>query len=704
MKPGYQMAGSIELGIDIGGTFTDFIAVDPDEGDVRVWKTLTTPDDPTAGVLQGLQAMFKSYGLDTAEIGKLVHATTLITNSLIERKGARTALVTTAGFADLIEIGREVRYDLYDIFLKMPEPLVPADWRYEVAERIDHNGSIITPLDEDSLTETCRLLQDSGVESVAVCFLHSYANDEHERRAADLIAECLPGLSVSRSSEVAGEIREYERFSTTAANAYVQPLASRYLSGMNGKLKDSGVKAPLQIMLSNGGTTTVPEATRLPVRLVESGPAAGALIAAHYARMLDEPLVLAFDMGGTTAKLCAIENGQPTIGSGLEVARVHRFKKGSGLPIRAPSVELIEIGAGGGSIARIDELGLLTVGPDSAGADPGPACYGLGGESPTVSDADLLLGYLNPGFFLGGEMTLDPERAATAVRTSLADQLDMNVIDVAAGIHNVVNETMATAAGVYIAERGQDPRRFTLIATGGAGPVHAVEVARKLGIGKVIVPPAAGVASAGGLLVAPPRLDFARSLLVQLDDLDWSIVGNLYEEMEADARRTLEDMGIPSDTITISRSVDARYVNQGHEITVPVDAAVDDTPGARAMIEAAFDDVYRRVFGRTVAGVPIECVTWRTTVRGDDSTLPESLDASTPSGEPYAMRPVHFGAAGGMRDIPVYQRAALQIGRMHPGPAVIEEAQSTTIVGPDDRFEVDRHGNIVIVTGEGGQR
>ncbi len=688
------MAGQLELGIDIGGTFTDFIVTDNERDAVFVWKTLTTPDDPSLAVISGIDALCDAHGLDPADVERVVHATTLITNALIERKGASTALLTTKGFADLIEIGREVRYDLYDIFLKMPEPLVSAERRFEIAERIDHTGAVVEPLDESHLESLAEALTACRAESLAICLLHSYANPDHEQRIASVLSELLPELPVSTSADVAGEIREYERFSTTAANAYVQPLAARYLNVMAEHLRDAGITAPLQIMLSNGGTTTAGEAARLPVRLVESGPAAGALIAAHYARLLGENHVLAFDMGGTTAKLCAVDAGQPAIGSALEVARVHRFKRGSGLPIRAPSVELIEIGAGGGSIARIDELGLLTVGPDSAGADPGPACYGLGGALPTVTDADLALGYLNPDYFLGGRMSLNAHLATNALDTSLGEALKLPTVEIAAGIHDVVNEMMATAAGVYIAERGQDPRRYALVATGGAAPAHAVEVARKLGVGRVIVPPAAGVASAGGLLVAPPRLDYARSALTPLSEISWESISELFEAMEYDARTTLTAMGVANSAVTINRSVDARYVNQGHEISVPLNDAITDDASASSCIQRAFDETYRQLFGRTVDGVPVECVTWRTTVRGVDGTLPRAVTTDADAAPPTT-RSAYFRGHGALKT-PVFQRSALLPGEQHSGPAIIEEAQSTTVIGPGDVFAADQHGNIIV--------
>ncbi len=694
------MGRTIRVGIDIGGTFTDFIAVDDESREIYTAKILTTPSDPTVAVLRGIETLLNAHEIDPGSVGSLIHATTLITNTLIERKGARVALLTTKGFPDLIEIGREVRYDLYDIFLKMPPPLVPRELRFEIPERTLHTGEVLVKPDEQTTLTIASKLRDRKVESIAICLLHSYVNPDNEQRVANLLRDAVPEIPVSSSAEVAGEIREYERFSTTAANAYVKPIASRYLEDMGAKLAGAGIDAPLQIMLSNGGTTSTEEASRLPVRLIESGPAAGALIAAHYARQLGEPLVLAFDMGGTTAKLCAIDDGSPAIGSGLEVSRIHRFKRGSGLPIRAPSVELIEIGAGGGSIARIDELGLLSVGPDSAGADPGPACYGLGGSLPTVTDADLLLGYLNPDYFLGGKMQLFHQASRAAIDDHLVSRLGMDTVSVAAGICDVVNENMATAAGVYIAERGQDPRQFVMVATGGAGPVHAIEVAQKLGISKVIVPPSAGVASAGGLLVAPPRMDFARSLLTTSEDLDWRVVDILFAEMEAEATETLRRIGIPATDTTIERSVDARYVNQGHEFPVPLPACIT-VDNAGELLRNAFEAVYERLFGRTVPGVPIECVTWRTTVRGPDGDLPQPAIPASSKTVPNHYRPVHFRSAATAVQTPVYLRGDLAPGTTIAGPAIVEEAQSTLVVGPVDRFSCISGGIIIVDLNKG---
>lgn len=681
------------VGIDIGGTFTDLLAVNSVTGASASWKILTTPDDPSSAATEGLQELLHTIGATGSELQAVVHATTLMTNALIERKGAVTALVTTAGFADLLQIGREVRYDLYDLFLRMPEPLVPAERRYEARERVLHDGSVLLPLELADVHNIAGALQAQGVEAVAVCFLHAYANDVHEQTAGALLRELLPDVTVSLSSEICPEIREYERMSTTAANAYVQPLASRYLTALAGSLRALGSDAPLLIMLSNGGIAGAPAAARQPVRLVESGPAAGALIAGYYGRQAGEQHVLAFDMGGTTAKLCLVEAGRPTLGYRLEVARVHRFKRGSGLPLQTPSVELIEIGAGGGSIARRDELGLLTVGPESAGAAPGPACYGFGGRHPTVTDADLLLGYLNEEYFLGGAMPLQRAAAEAAV-TRLAEQLGLAAEQTAWGIHDLVNENMATAAGVYIAERGRDPRGFTLIATGGAGPVHAAGVARKIGIAKVLVPPAAGVASAGGLLVAPARTDQARSLLTRLDAAAWDDVNQLLHELAQAGRAQLAEAGA-RDGLLITRRVDMRYLQQGHELSVPLPDGPLSADAASA-IAAAFEEHYAAVFGRIIPGVPVEFVTWRVAVQAQD--VHNVLGATLPAqGTAWASatRLAYFPAAGWV-PAPVLDRSALAPGACHDGPLIVEEAASTTILGPGDALTVDEHGNLIV--------
>ncbi len=492
----------IRIGIDIGGTFTDLLLVDPASGQTVAGKTLTTPDDPSRAVRTGLEQLLRDAGRSPEEVVQIVHGTTLVTNALIERKGATTALLTTRGFRDAVEIGREHRYDLYDLFLDLPKPLVPRYLRLEVTERVLSDGSIMIPLDRSEVEELGRALARQGIEAVAVCFLHSYLNPAHEREAGAILADVAPSLIVSLSSDVVPEIREYERASTTIANVYVRPVVARYLQRIQTGLQELGSSAPLLIMLSSGGICTVDTAARYPIRLVESGPAAGALAAAHIGTLTGRRSLLSFDMGGTTAKCCLIDNGQPSVTTEFEVSRVYRFKKGSGLPIRVPTIELIEIGAGGGSIARIDSLGLLKVGPDSAGADPGPACYGLGGGQPTVTDADLLLGYLDPEFFLGGRMRLDVAAARAAIG-NLGQRLGLDEIATAWGIHQVVNEQMASAARIHAIEQGKDPRSYAIFAFGGAGPVHAYRVAEILHSPEIVIPLGAGVASTIGFLVAP---------------------------------------------------------------------------------------------------------------------------------------------------------------------------------------------------------
>ena len=524
------MSGA-RLGVDIGGTFTDLVVVDEITGRLSVGKVLTTPKDPAHGVEQGIIALLTDAGVAAAAVRAVAHGTTLATNALIERKGARTALLTTAGFRDAIEIGREGRYDMYDLFIDPPAPLVPRHLRREVGERIGPDGAVIRPLDEAGARAVVRELVTEGIEAVAICLLHAYVNPAHERRLAAIVAEIAPDVSVSCSSDVVPEIREYERTSTTTANVYVVPLMARYLEDLERRLGESGIPGQLYVMHSAGGIVLPPLARRVPIRLVESGPAAGALAAARAASERDEPRLLSFDMGGTTAKACVIDGGAPLVGREFEVARADRFKKGSGLPIRVPVIEMIEIGAGGGSIARVDRLGLLKVGPDSAGADPGPACYNLGGRLPTVTDADLVLGYLDAGFFLGGRMPLDRDAARRAIEEHVARPLGLDVTAAAWGIHRVVNENMAAAARIHAIERGRDLRSYPLFAFGGAGPVHCWQVARVLRVPRILIPFAAGAMSAYGLLAAPLAFDFVRTGRQRLDAADWDAINARYADM-----------------------------------------------------------------------------------------------------------------------------------------------------------------------------
>jgi N-methylhydantoinase A len=644
-------------GIDIGGTFTDLCVAGPD-GIVHVGKALSTPHDPIAGVEAVLDGV---SGLE-----QVVHATTLVTNALIERKGARTALLATAGFRDVLEMARERRPDLYDLSVTRPDPLVPRHLRFDVPERTLADGTIEQPLDEAFVARLGAELAARGIEAVAVCFLHSFtnpANEQAARRALD-----GTGMRVALSSEVAPEIREFERTSTTVASVYVQDRVARYLGELDRRL--SG----LRVMLSNGGVATAEAAAAQPIRMLESGPAAGALAAARFGAQAGHPDLMSFDMGGTTAKLCLIEGGRPLVAHELEVARTHRFAKGSGLPIKAPAIDMIEIGVGGGSIARVNTLGLLTVGPDSAGADPGPACYGLGGTRPTVTDADLLLGYLDPEFFLGGGMRLDREAAAVAVG------------DAAWAIHRLVNEDMANAARVHAAERGHDPTGLPLFAFGGAGPVHAAGVARALGTRVVIVPPSAGVMSAVGVLAAPPAADFMRSRREPVDDGTSARVEPLLRELEQAGAELLARSGVRD--VVHERSADMRYVGQGFEVTVPLPDGLPDAGELRR----AFETVYVRTHGRVGPDVALEAISWRVLTRGPEPALrlgAPGAGADAPKGR----RSAFFGE---LVDTPVYAREALAAGAELEGPAIVEERESTTVVPPGARVRVAGDGSLVM--------
>ncbi|HEY8448292.1 MAG TPA: hydantoinase/oxoprolinase family protein [Thermomicrobiales bacterium] len=689
----------IRIGIDIGGTFTDFLLVDSLTGQTTIGKTLTTPDDPARAVRTGLEQLLRAAERQPSEVGQIVHGTTLVTNALIERKGAKTALLTTRGFRDAVEIGREHRYDLYDLFLELPKPLVPRYLRFELNERILADGSVLTPLDADEVAALARRLVDDGIEAVAVCLLHSYQNPEHERQVGAILEEVAPSLVVSLSSDVVPEIREYERASTTIANVYVRPIVARYLDRVITGLSDLGVPGTLFIMLSSGGLCTTDTATRYPIRLVESGPAAGALAAAHFGRLTGRSSLLSFDMGGTTAKCCLIDKGQPSISAEFEVSRVYRFKKGSGLPVRVPTIELIEIGAGGGSIARVDALGLLKVGPDSAGADPGPACYGRGGTEPTVTDADLLLGYLDPEFFLGGQLRLDVEAARAAI-ARLGERLGMDVIATAWGIHHVVNEQMASAARIHAIEQGKDPRAYSVFAFGGAGPVHAFRVAEILRSPEVIVPLGAGVASTAGFLVAPLAFDFVRTYVGRLDELDWDQAAARFAEMEAEGQSILGEAGVPADAVRIQRTAELRYVGQGHQVTVPVPDTLEKSSAARELTER-FEAEYRRLYGRIAPGNPVEAVSWRVVTSAPAPQLRFTIGAApavaaTVADARKGERPIYLPERNGFETVPVYDRYALAPGMSFSGPAVVEERESTVIVGPGATVEIDSLLNLII--------
>ena len=694
------------IGVDIGGTFTDLVWVDEATGAVRVGKLLTTPKDPSQAVEEGVVTLLHEAGAGAAAVRALIHGTTLATNALIERKGARVGLLATAGFRDAVEIGREGRYDMYDLFIDPPVPLVPRQLRVEVTERVLADGSVLRPLDPVQARAAIAELGALGMEAIAICLLHAYRNPVHERALAALCAEILPGVPVSCSSDVVPEIREYERTSTTTANVYVMPLMARYLDDLERKLQELGVPGRLYVMMSAGGIATPETAKRVPIRLVESGPAAGALAAARSARQVGLDRLLSFDMGGTTAKACVIDRGEPLLAREFEVARADRFKKGSGLPIRVPVVELIEIGAGGGSVARVDRMGLLKVGPDSAGADPGPACYGAGGQEPTVTDADLLLGYLDADFFLGGRMRLDVEAARRAIETRVAQPLGLSVTEAAWGIHRVVNENMAAAARVHGIERGKDLRGYPLFAFGGAGPVHAWQVGRILRVPRVLVPHGAGALSAYGLLAAPLAFDFVRTAPQRLTAADWELINRLFQDMEAEGRRILRGAGVPDAEVTVRRSAEMRYFGQGHEVDVEIPTGIL-TEASLAPITSSFETAYRLLYSRTPMGVPLEALNWRAVISGPspDLTITSGLEtgaATVPT--PKKHRAAYFPEAGGYVETPVYDRYRLDPSARFAGPAIVEERESTTVIGPGARISVDAHRNLVAEPASGEAR
>ena len=685
----------IRVGVDIGGTFTDLLIVG-EGGKTFISKILTTPGDPSVAVETALRQGLEAGVARRRERGTLVHGTTLVTNALIERKGAPTALLTTAGFRDALEIGREHRYELYDLNLELPNPLVPRHLRFDVPERVTADGEVLEPLDEGFVCSLVAELRDKGIRAIAVCYLNSFRNPAHERRTEELIAEIAPEIRVSISADVVAEIREFQRTSTTVANVYVQECVADYLKELQLRLDNLEFVGTFFVMLSTGGIGTPQTAARFPVRMLESGPAAGALAAAALGNRAGYPDLLSFDMGGTTAKLCAVENGCPLKAREFEVDRVYRFRKGSGLPIKIPVIDMIEIGAGGGSIAHTDALGLLKVGPESAGAEPGPACYGLGGTEPTVTDANLVLGYFDAGYFLGGEMQLDVEAAQRSL-SSLADRLGMRIEEVAWGIHQIVNENMANAARAHLGERGKDPRQLPMYAFGGAGPVHGCQVAEILRSPALISPLGAGVGSTFGLLVAPLAFDFVRSAYSRLDQLDWKLANSLLDEMSREGCRVLESSGLPASEVSYQRSADMRYMGQGHEVSVPLLDGLLNEAHFSAITER-FEEVYQTLYGRKVPDVPLEIINWRVVASGPqpkmDFSSPRSTDAgrSAEKGARLAFFPEH----GRYVETKVYDRYALAPGATFNGPAIVEERESTLVVSPRGRATLDEHMNVIV--------
>ena len=688
---------SARLAVDIGGTFTD-LALEH-AGTRSTAKVLTTPAAPEQGVMAGIRTILRAAGLGPADITILIHGTTLATNAIIERKGARTALLTTEGFRDVLAMGNESRFDQYDLNIVLPEPLVPRHLRLPVPERLDNEGHVLRALDEAALRALVPLLRREAVESIAIGFLHAFVNPAHERRARDILAAELPDIPVSLSCEVSPEMREWERFSTTAANAYVQPRMASYLRRLEQDLRAEGIAAPVFLMLSGGGLTTIETACRFPIRLVESGPAGGAIFAAHIARESGLPSVLSFDMGGTTAKVCLIDEFQPQTSRTFEVARVGRFRKGSGLPLRIPVIEMVEIGAGGGSIAHVDALGRIAVGPESAGADPGPACYGRGGGKPAVTDANLTLGRYDPARFAGGSMTLDPAAARGALAAHVGDRLGLAPEMAALGVIEMVDENMANAARVHAIESGKTYAGRTMIAFGGGGPVHGCRVAEKVGINRVLVPSGAGVGSAIGFLRAPVAYEVVRSLYQRFSTFDVAAVNALLDDMVGEAESIVSQGSFGAHTHQ-SRIAFMRYVGQGHEIPVALPAR-RLTPDDVAAIRAAYDDAYSRFYDRPVPGSDVEVLSYAVTVGTVREVVAESV--APPSAAPAApswTQMVRDTANGQESAWAVYDRATLAAGATLRGPAIVAENETSTLVGPGWSARIDGHGYIELSRGD----
>ena len=680
---------TLRIAVDIGGTFTDGVAALSPEGRIWVAKSPTTPADPGEAVTTVIKDLLRQVAQSHAGTGpapalaEVVHGTTLITNTLIERKGAKTALVTTSGMRDALDIGREWRYDIYDLDIELPKPLIAPRDRVEVNERLDARGEVLAPLDEDELDRMIEALRALDVESAAVSLLHSYVNTDHEKKIEARLKAALPELSVSLSSDLAREIKEFERTSTVAANAYVKPLVATYLQELGARIAAIRPGIPLRVMVSSGGFSSAESGAESPILLLESGPAAGVMSALNTARQNGVDQVLAFDMGGTTAKACVAVGGEAPIAHSFECARVERFKRGSGLPILIPSIELIEIGAGGGSIAHCNRLGLLNIGPESSGSVPGPACYGRGGTDPTVTDADLLLGYLSPDNFLGGEMKLDVANAERAM-ARLAGELKVTPLEAAWGICNVVNENMASAARIHIAENGLDPRDFTMVATGGAGPVHAVEVARKLRIPTVLIPIAAGAGSCLGMLAAPARIDRAWSNPQLLADVEWGRVAENLDALRRQSEVELAAAGAEDVEWVIGAAM--RYHGQGAEISVSIPYEQITTATANVLL-AAFEAEYERLYGRLVPNAAPQVITWRLVGRapseGHHFGWGDNRVRARTSGRADGVtgrREIYLPLRGGYGTVDVYDRYSVEPGRTLQGPLILEERESTIVV------------------------
>ncbi len=688
------MNKNIKLAADIGGTFTDIVL----EAGGRRWsgKVLTTTAAPELGVIEGIGLVLEQSGIKPADIGVFIHGTTLATNALIERKGAKTAFITTKGFRDILEQGYEKRFDHYDLMIDRSVPLVPRTLRFTVEERLSADGDVLVPLDETSLQGLAQGLRDENVKAVAIGFLHAYAHDNHERRVREVLAAALPkDVTICISSEVAPEIREFERFSTVVANAYVRPLMAGYLHRLRDQLKEMSMSCPLFLMMSGGGLTNLETAARFPIRLVESGPAGGAILASEIAAECALPEVVSFDMGGTTAKICLLTNGEPERARKFEIARAYRDMKGSGIPVRVPVIEMVEIGAGGGSIARVDKLNRITVGPDSAGSTPGPVCYGRGGTEPAVTDANLALGKIDPAYFAGGKIKLDEAGAKTALQIAIGSPLGLKDFWSAAGVTEIVEENMANAARVHAIERGRDIAACTMIAFGGGAPLHACRLAEKVGVKSIIVPKGAGVGSAIGFLRAPIAYEVTRSAAVSLDTFNAKSVNKLLQHMTTDARAVVEP-ALGGAKATVQIIADCRYVGQGHEIRISVPLkTLADADGKK--LKAAFEKQYEQVYGLRIPNQEAEAITWSVTVSSVAKKPKRAMNTSSKSTpKPRSKRLIYDPALGKQVMAPVYWRFDMKPGAALKGPAIIAEDETSTIVGANFKAKINSLGYIIL--------
>ena len=684
------------IAVDIGGTFTD-VVLRHKSGRFWIDKTLTTPADLQEGFFRAVQAVLDKAGAAPKDVDEVVvHATTVVTNAIIERKGPKTAMIVTEGFRDVLAIRDECRSDIFDNQIEVPEPLIPEDLTFTVPERTLSDGTITKAVDEKAVRKLARKLAKLDVESVAICLLNAYRNEANERHVRDLLSEELPDLYISLSAEVAPQMREYPRASTTALNAYTMPIVLPYFRALGKRLKADGFGQDLLVMLSSGGVISADVAGRNPVRMIESGPAAGALAAGYFSALLGITDLISFDMGGTTAKACFIQNGTPLVAGDFEVDRIYRFQQGSGLPVTVPCIDMIEIGAGGGSIAAVDSLNLLTVGPRSAGSDPGPACYGRGGTQPTVTDADLVLGLLDPDNFLGGEMVLDRKGAEKAAG-KLGKALKVGAAEAAAGIYEVVGESMASAIRAHATERGVDWRGVPMLAFGGAGPVHACYVAELLDSTTVIYPPMASVLSAFGTLVTPVRLDLVRSELARLGEVDWKAANRHLAEMTAEGRDALRRAGCAKRDVSISIAGEMRYEGQHNELTIALPEKVIKARNETEM-RRIFEDEYDKSYGVRLDNVGVEVVSWRVSAFGPPIEKKKARAGKRKSAAKLNKRAVRFPS--GVEETPVYVREDLASGWRATGPTIIEERETTIVIPPGWSARIDNQGCIFAKRGD----